>query len=366
MLAQYLIISELDTSAALRELGNAVELNPHSSRAWLDFATVYQITGKLAEQQAALEQAVRLDPTTPDVLWQAAMFNLVSGNSVHALELLRDLVKHDPSKTASALEVAWRATGHQVQPLIEAGLPLPSLLQFVVDRKETEAADKVWARVGRYDQPFQPSHAFSYIQLLLQHQRAEQAEQVWRYLVRQNPSLQAYMAPDSLVINGDFEQPILPSGLDWWFDPPAGVTLELDNAQFHSANHSLAVHFQSAAVTTAGVFHNVPVRPNSCYEFAGFMKTEDLEGAEGPRLSLTDAYSSELYYLSAAFYGSTPWREETGLFRTGPRTTLLRISIAMAAAQHVKGTVWLDAVRLSPRAQEQCPNAPTGGRASSR
>jgi hypothetical protein len=35
------------------------------------------VSGDIAESKQALDNAIRVDPTTPDVVWQAANFDLV-------------------------------------------------------------------------------------------------------------------------------------------------------------------------------------------------------------------------------------------------------------------------------------------------
>ena len=67
----------------------AVHLNPYESRYWLDLAEVYQIAGRTDEEAQSVEQAVKADPTTPHVAWEAANFFLVQGDRDKALRHFR-------------------------------------------------------------------------------------------------------------------------------------------------------------------------------------------------------------------------------------------------------------------------------------
>ena len=71
--------------SALESYKSAVKLNPHNAHYWLGLAAVYQNLGSINEQETALENAVRADPKTPDIAWDAANFYLIQGETEKAL-----------------------------------------------------------------------------------------------------------------------------------------------------------------------------------------------------------------------------------------------------------------------------------------
>ena len=66
------LYAEMDKQHALEDLRVSAQLNPFSARSWLSMAAAYQVTGDPAKQAEAIEHAVSVDPTTPDVAAEAA------------------------------------------------------------------------------------------------------------------------------------------------------------------------------------------------------------------------------------------------------------------------------------------------------
>src|SRR5437899_2501322 len=57
--------------ASVKSFHSAAALNRSSSRYWLDLATAERLLGNYDEQQHALEEAIKADPKTPAVAWEA-------------------------------------------------------------------------------------------------------------------------------------------------------------------------------------------------------------------------------------------------------------------------------------------------------
>src|SRR5205807_2995953 len=81
---------------AVASYRTAVDLNPYVARYWLDLAGTYQVAGRTTEQEQTVEQAVKADPTTPHVAWEAANFFLVQGDRERALRNFRVVLANDP------------------------------------------------------------------------------------------------------------------------------------------------------------------------------------------------------------------------------------------------------------------------------
>ena len=76
LLCRFLLFDRQEAGAAVPHCKRATELNPFQSAYWLHLALVYYRTGK-HEQQEAILKAISVDPTTPDVAWEAANFFLL-------------------------------------------------------------------------------------------------------------------------------------------------------------------------------------------------------------------------------------------------------------------------------------------------
>src|SRR6478672_7499673 len=61
---------------SLVHLREAVSINPHVARYWLDIAAAYRAAGDLKRTRDALESALSAEPTAPEVAWEAANFYL--------------------------------------------------------------------------------------------------------------------------------------------------------------------------------------------------------------------------------------------------------------------------------------------------
>src|SRR5580693_4125535 len=64
-LANDLFLTDDNLEAAVQQYRAAVDIDPWISRYWLDLSRAYFAMDKTAEQEAAVQSAVRVDPTTP-------------------------------------------------------------------------------------------------------------------------------------------------------------------------------------------------------------------------------------------------------------------------------------------------------------
>lgn len=353
-LGMYLLFADQDVSGALEHLRAAVQLNPHEAGYWLDLATANQVAGNQAEQRRAIEQAISVEPTTPTVAWEAANFFLVQGDTQAALRQFRVVLEHDPNAAFQALELCWRVTGN-AELLLDQVLPPRAdvhfvLLDLMALKNKEQAARLVWSRLLALKQRIDPKRVLPYLQYLLDNRRADLASEVWRQLPALSPEVAAYIPDDNLVVNGGFEQEILNYGFDWRSDPRPNVRVAIDTTEFHSGGRSLFVEFDGRGGGEAGVYQLVPVKPNTHYEFLGYLRSEAIESASGPRFVLEDAYEGTSYAAMDEMLGTTSWRQHTAGFQTGPQTTLLLLKLARAPEQAlIKGKVWVDDVQLRQR-----------------
>jgi len=353
-LGRFLFFSQQDESAAVENLRAAARLNPYVARYWMDLALAYRFRGDLEGEQQAIERALRAEPTTPDVAWQAANLYVVRGSLEKALPQLRIVIQNQTSLISPAINLGWRATGHDVKRMLDEVLPpvadaYLALLALLMEEKETAAAAAVWERLVRLQLPFPPASAFPYLDYLIAQRRPADAFEAWKALLALNPALPAYLEPagGNLVVNGGFDEDVLNGGFDWRIRNLPDVKLEMDSGVFHSGRRALAVSFLGLPVPDAGVFQYVVVKPNTSYRLSGFLKAENLESASGPRLVLEDPYNSQVYASSDEVLGSTTWKALSADFRTGPETQVLVLKIARLPSEPlIKGSLRVDDVSI--------------------
>jgi Carbohydrate binding domain len=351
LLGRYFWVVDRNPDNAAVAYREAVSLNPHSARYWLDLAAVYQFLGNTVGQLDALEHAVLADPTTPDVAWETANLYAVEGATDKALREFRVVLQNDPYMPPEALQICWR-----IQPDIDLLLRdivprmasvYSSFLEFLITKKETAAAAKVWEQMAQLHQPVEKRYLFQYMNYLVLNQQPDQARLVWQQAAEPCNISGYEQTSQNLVVNGDFSLPVLNGGFDWRYQQTPDVSLALDPTQFHAGNRSLSLIFDSRGIEDAGIRQLIPVQPNTGYDFSAFFKADSIEGAGGPRFAIQDPYTAATYFTSEELKDADFWKQVSGEFVTGPDTKLLLLRIQrVPAGNAIKGRLWIDNVRL--------------------
>jgi tetratricopeptide (TPR) repeat protein len=351
-LGRYYELIAHDPSSAIEPYRAAVQLNPHSARFWFDLASAYQVLGDIAGQTAALEHAIEADPTTPDVAWEAANLYLVRGENEKALREFHVVLGTDPSLVPAAIQFCWR-----IKPDVDALLRdvVPShldadnaFLSLLMSKGETTATAKVWASLVQVPEPLELRSVLEYFGYLIQHKDVDQALLVWQQAAGRL-GLSAYLpSSHNLVVNGNFGLDVLNGGLDWQYQKQSSVELTLDPSDFHGGRRSLLVTFDGPRVNDAGIFQYIPVQPNSTYEFTGYYKTGEFDGAGGPHFTLQDMYNQTVYYESDELKDAGFWKSATGEFKTGPDCRLVVLHIRrLPEGSPIRGKLWVGDFHLT-------------------
>ena len=342
--------------SALESYRAAVILNPHKARYWLGLAAVYQNMGNIGEQEAALENAIQADPKTPNVAWEAANFYLVQGKTEKALREFHVVLENDLSLAHAALQLCLRVSP-SVETLLQQVIP-PSppvyfaLLDILLAKKQTADAAQVWDQLAKLRQPLETRRVFEYLRYLIGQQETDQARRVWQD-TSSLCGLSAYQpSSENLVVNGDFSLEVLNGGFDWLYQKLPTVTLSLDPTQFHSGHRSLSIVFDGRGVEDAGIWQLIPVGSNASYEFSAYFKSEQIQGAGGPRFVIQDLYNNTVYLASDELKDADFWKQVGGTFTTGPTTKMLVLRVRRVPPRSpIRGRIWIDGVRLIPKRQ---------------
>jgi tetratricopeptide (TPR) repeat protein len=340
-----------DPASAFEAYKKAVQFNPHKAKYWLDLANTYQVMGDEQGQKDAIEQAVRMDPTTPVVAWQAANLYLVQGETEKALRAFHVVLEGDGSYSPIVMQLCWRVNP-DVDTLLRTVVPAYpyaylAFLSQLMSKGETEGAAKVWDGLIRLRQPIDLQAVFSYVQYLLTHKEVAEASLAWRQATGLL-SLNAYLpSSHNLIVNPNFSLDVLNGGFDWRYNRKSGVSLTLDSKEFHSGQRSLSIVFDGPGVEDAGIYQLIPVQPDTTYEFSGYYKNGEIEGAGGPHLVLQDAFTSTTYFQSEELRDGLSWKGVAGVFTTGPETAMLILRVQrVPPGRPIRGTLWIDDFRL--------------------
>ncbi len=93
-----------DVVAAVRELKQAISLAPNLEIARLDLMRIYQHYGWIPESQAQLDEARRVNPSSPDVVLQQAILKSRAGDHRAALSIFEQL----PPETRTLFVTQWQ------------------------------------------------------------------------------------------------------------------------------------------------------------------------------------------------------------------------------------------------------------------
>jgi len=346
-LGRYYYLIAHDPSAAIEPYRAAVQLNPHSARFWFDLASAYQVLGDIPSQTAALERAIEADPTTPDVAWEAANLYLVRGENEKALREFRVVLGTDPSLMGSAIQLCWRIEP-DVDVLLRDVVPPGhldahiALLSLLMSKNETAATARAWAALVSSHELPDLRYVLDYFHYLILHKDVDQALLVWQQ-VAAPLKLSGYLpSPHNLVVNGNFSLDVLNGGLDWQYEKQPSVELSLDPTDFHGGRRSLLITFDGPRVNDAGVFQYIPVQPNTTYDFTGYYKTGEFDGAGGPHFTVQDMYSQTIYYESDELKDAGFWKSANGEFTTGPDCKLLVLHVRrLPEGSPIRGKLWV-------------------------
>lgn len=353
MLGRYHLFAVNRPDLALSNLRRAVVLNPHKSRYWLDLAAAYyQLDNRSAAHQA-LDHAVTVDPRTPTTAWEAANAYVALGETKQALRLFRTVIEGDASMHAAAFDYCWRLNPDADTLLREVIPPAPqataNFLEFLISHNQQPAASVAWNRLVQIRQPVERQHVFNYLQYLLGQHDFTQAKLVWQQAADLAALSHYQPSPQNLVVNGDFQFAVLNAGFDWRYEQSPGVSLSLDPMQSRSGFRSLEIGFDSRGIEDAGIRQLIPVEPNTRYDFSAYFKTENLQGAGGPRFVIQDFLTGDTYYSSDDLKSDLVWSQVKGSVATGSKTQLVVLRIArVPAGGAIRGKLWIDSIRLAP------------------
>lgn len=340
-----------DANAAIPELEASVKLNPHSASCWTALGDAYGRAGDVANLRRTLENALIAEPNDARIAFETATIYSNSHEIERALPLYRRVIEKRPDWAMLTIRHAWYHDPNPEQLLANAiprhPAPQLTLLKLLVDQALWAPAAVVWKQVLQNKEAFPSKDALFYVDGLLATNDVDAAKQVWQQLVARDSDLAQKADGSNLVINAGFEGDILNGGFGWIYQRENGVDVTVDTGEFHSGARSLALSFDTEDNAKTGVKQLIAVEPNTRYSFSAWVRADSVEATNGPRVLFSDARTHTPVFSTEDLLGSSPWRNITGEFSTGPGTKLLELSIARSPANgRIRGKVWVDDLEL--------------------
>lgn len=364
-------VGVVDLSQAVRDYQEALSLNPRLSQAWVDLADCYERTGRYADAEAALDEALATHTYSPVTRWQAGNFFLRRGDLPRMYECFKMASEYDPEKLGIAVDIAWKVDADHagiLQKLVPDRLSANlSYFNFLVSRDELDLARAAWERALKNDIPpeseFKVSSSFGYVDRLLAKSRVEEAERVWdealqkagtglrdTRIVKEEPGARA-SGPPNLVWNGSFEYEILRGGFDWRYPGIPDVQFQIDLNNCMEGLKCLRVTFGDTNITFSHLRQIIPVPSPGSYVLDFYLRTEGLTTDQTPYVSIQGyPEGSGASLRTDHFPESTMWKKMSCPFLVKENCKAIQLVLRRDPSSkfdnQIKGSLWLDAISI--------------------
>jgi hypothetical protein len=224
-----------------------------------------------------------------------------------------------------------------------------AFIKILVARQQWASAQQMWLSMLRLRRRFDARYALFYVDGLLARQDVPAAQKAWQEVVDASSNLNLYVIPGNLVVNPSFNQEFLNAGFDWRYSGMSGVTMVLDPTQTHEGSEALLITYAGPANEDAGLSQYVPVVPGTRYTVSAWVKSEELDSANGPELTVSDGYHNQVLAHSDETLGSSGWHQVQATFSAPKETNVVLIRFAREpASTRIQGKFWIDSVQMHP------------------
>jgi tetratricopeptide (TPR) repeat protein len=353
-------LDHLRPQEGLRELREAVRLDPSQPSYWSALAAACESLGDEKCAATATGRTLELAPMTPRYWWDAANHSMAAGASDAAFDEFHRLIELNPEYAPETFRLCL-AMVPDVQKVYQKVLADRSNAQlnfayinYLWEHGQGDQAYPIFQATLALDRLFPFSLAESYLNWLLAHGDEQQASVAWQELeshgiIRRPPG----DSPQNLIFNSGFEQVPLNAGFDWRIQQEPYTRVSLDDVGPYQGSQSLRVDFTvSQNEASQPVSELVPVQPGRAYRLKAYVRSDSITSDSGPRLRVTDPQCSSCLDVSTAgTVGTTEWHLVSVDFTVGPTTHLVLVSISrprsMTFPPDITGTFWTDDVSLS-------------------
>jgi tetratricopeptide (TPR) repeat protein len=352
--------TDLNLSAAVKSLQQAVELNPRHWDYWADLGTTCDFVGDIACSDEAFERAFALNPTTPALLWAVGNHYLLTNRAEMAFPFFRRLLDLAPEYLDNTFRLCLRATRDpqaiyaEVVPHGKNASVRFAFLMFLVSSADYENAMKIWGQMisGPDRSPNMPL-VKHFLDFLIDHNQIQDAGVVWHDLQIAGVILPVPNPQSAdLLYNGSFEGQPLNTGFDWRVSNSPDLAYDFSDPSAYKGGKCLRIDFVFGRNAEYELVNQVVrIKPNTHYQLTAYVRSDNLTSSSGPLLRVDEMGCADcLARTSDPTVGTTAWHPVDVEFTTQPQTQAVRVSFwrpkEQASSRDITGTVWLDEVAL--------------------
>lgn len=346
-----------DTTDGAAQLKLATQLSPHETRYWSALASACEFEGNSDCAGDAIARTLALSAMAPRIHWQAANYYLWANRQEDAFSQFRRLLELDSNYAPASFRASLGFAGDPqlvydavVTPAASPKLKL-AYISFTSSHGHGDFAFQIWTELMASKAVIEFSDADPYLESLINAHRYQQAVSVWNDLQDRGLVPQSAGGSD-LVFNGGFEHIPIDAGFDWRYREESYASVRFENHLPSAGKRCLRLDFSDVGNhEDEPVYQIIPVSPDQNYLLTAQVRSVNVVSDSGPVLRVIDPVCWQCLTAStAAVMGTTPWHQITLRFRTGARTSAVRVSIWRARSlgypTEILGSLWLDQVSL--------------------
>lgn len=346
-------------SLVVGEYEKAVSLSPNDYRLWMEFGGALEQAGDFDKAEKALREAVKLAPSYSYPRWYLGNLLLRTDHYAEGFAELQRASQANDQLQPQLFNLAWQLNKTDFESLKAAVGDSPAMRAafsvYLVERGRNDEGLQLWSSLTETEKKENHLAADAIISSLTAARHYHQAMEIWNE-VAPDP---AYHADFGHILDRGFEDNLAhgPGAVfGWQVQSNSQVQIGIDAGQGHSGSRSLRVYFQVRShIDAINVSQLVPVKSNTEYDFECYLKTDRLESAETPVISIVNAVDQAYFASSAAApSGNNNWQRTALSFKTGANTEAIRVRMVRntcsdSAVCPIFGTVWYDDFDLKPR-----------------
>jgi hypothetical protein len=201
-----------------------------------------------------------------------------------------------------------------------------------------------------------------FLDFLIDHNQFAYAKVVWNDLERAGA---VTPAPDSqsanLLYDGSFEGARLNTGFDWRTSDSPDLIFDFSDSSAHGGAKCLRINFAVGRNADYELLNQVvPTKPNTRYQLAAYVRSDNLTSDSGPRLGVREmGCDGCAAWTSDPTLGTTSWHALQVAFMTHSQTQAVRVFFwrprDRTVSGDISGTVWIDDVSLRAVAGPEAP-----------
>jgi tetratricopeptide (TPR) repeat protein len=352
--------ADINLEEAVKNLQQAVALNPRRWDYWSDLGVVCDFAQNTACSDEAFKRAVALNPMSPNMQWSVANHYLLTGREEQAFANFRKLLEMDESYLGATFQLCLRATGNpqaiytKVVPHGKDASARFAFLMYLASAADYESAMRIWAQmIAGPDHAPDLTMVKPYLDFLLDHNELADAQVVWKDLQHAGvvPAAPASEAANA-IYDGGFEFAPVNTGFDWRTSDSPDVIFDFADPDAHQGSKCLRINFPVGRNAEYDLLNQVVLtKPNTRYQLTAYVRSDNLTSSSGPRLRVSELGCPNCQALTGeGTVGTTPWHAVELVFTTQPQTQAVKVSFwrprDTGYSGDITGSVWLDDINL--------------------